>query len=222
MGSMAEEMQFAIGAKAHCSDGFCGEVCRLVVDPAANTVTHLVVQHGRRREEARLVPVDLVEATAGEVRLRCTRAEFDKLAPAEERDLVQGAGGGGLVGDSLAYGSGGEVYAPVGAGGLVELGPLPGHMKTVVEDVVPAGEVQFKPGDHVHAVDGQIGRVRGFLVSPEDHRVTHVLLQEGHLWGHKEVAIPVSAVTGVEDGIRLNITKQQVEDLPPVDIDRLS
>jgi hypothetical protein len=52
--------------------------------------------------------------------------------------------------------------------------------------------------------------------------MSHVLLQEGHLWGHKEVAIPVTAVTGVEDGIRLNITKQQVENLPPVDIDHLS
>jgi hypothetical protein len=29
-------------------------------------------------------------------------------------------------------------------------------------------------------------------------------------------------VTGVEDGIRLSITKQQVEDLPPVDIDHSS
>jgi hypothetical protein len=26
-------------------------------------------------------------------------------------------------------------------------------------------------------------------------------------------------VTGVNDGIRLNITKQQVQDLPPVDVD---
>jgi hypothetical protein len=49
--------------------------------------------------------------------------------------------------------------------------------------------------------------------------VTHVLLQEGHLWGSKDVAIPIRAVTGVDDGIGLNITKQQVQDLPPVDID---
>jgi len=48
--------------------------------------------------------------------------------------------------------------------------------------------------------------------------VTHVLLQEGHLWGRKEVAIPISAVTSIEDGIQLSITKQEVEDLPPVDI----
>jgi len=70
-------------------------------------------------------------------------------------------------------------------------------------------------GDPVHATDGEIGRVQGFLVDSGDHRVTHVLLREGHLWGRKEVAIPVSAVTGVEEGIRLNLTKKQVEDLPP-------
>jgi hypothetical protein len=28
-----------------------------------------------------------------------------------------------------------------------------------------------------------------------------------------------SAVTWIEDGIRLNITRQQVQDLPPVDIE---
>ena len=204
---MAEETQFTLGAKAHCSDGSCGEVRRLVIDPAADTVTHLVVQSGHRQESARLVPVDLVEATAGEVRLRCTRAEFDRLDPAEEWDLVGAA--------SV------EENAPAGPGDLLGpgVGPQPVHRRTVVQDVVPSGEVQLSPGDSVHAVDGHIGRVQGFLVDPGDHRVSHVLLQEGHLWGHKEVAIPVSAVTGVEDGIRLNITKQQVENLPPMDID---
>jgi len=219
---MAEETQFAIGAKAHCSDGPCGEVRRLVIDPAADTVTHLVIQPGHRRESARLVPVGLVEATAGEVRLRCTRAEFDKLDPAEERDVVEGIGTGGLVGDALVYDASGEAYAPAGPGDLLDVGPQPVHRRAIVQDVVPTGEVQLRPGDSVHAVDGHIGHVQGFLVDPGDHRVSHVLLREGHLWGHKEVAIPISAVTGVEDGIRLNITKQQVENLPPVDIDRPS
>ena len=49
--------------------------------------------------------------------------------------------------------------------------------------------------------------------------MTQVLLQEGHLWGRKEVAIPSSAVTGVKDGIRLNLTKEEVEHLPAVAID---
>jgi hypothetical protein len=52
--------------------------------------------------------------------------------------------------------------------------------------------------------------------------VTHVLLQEGHLWGSRDVAIPIRALTVGDNGIALNITKQQVQDLPPVDIDHAS
>jgi sporulation protein YlmC with PRC-barrel domain len=189
----------------------------LVIDPATDTVTHLVIQPGHRREAGRLVPLDLVESTVGEVRLRCTRAEFDKLEPAEERDLAEGVGSGGLLGDGLAY-RGSEAYAPMGPIGFMDVGPQPVRQRVVINDVVPLGEVQVAPGDRVHATDGEIGRVQGVLVDPGDHRVTHVLLDEGHLWGRKEVAIPIGAVTGVEDGIRLNITKQQVAELPPVDV----
>ncbi|MHB1713214.1 MAG: hypothetical protein ACYCV7_17810 [Acidimicrobiales bacterium] len=49
--------------------------------------------------------------------------------------------------------------------------------------------------------------------------MTHVLLDEGHLWGQKRVAIPIRAVTDVGDGVRLNLTKDEVRDLPPVDLD---
>ena len=44
-----------------------------------------------------------------------------------------------------------------------------------------------------------------------------MLLQEGHLWGRKDVAIPIKAVSRVGETIRLNISKQEVQDLPPVD-----
>jgi sporulation protein YlmC with PRC-barrel domain len=81
------------------------------------------------------------------------------------------------------------------------------------------GEVAVRRGASVYATDGPIGEVQGLVINPANRHVTHVLLKEGHLWGRKEVAIPISAVTGVEDGIRLSVTKRQVEDLPPVDID---
>ena len=57
-------------------------------------------------------------------------------------------------------------------------------------------------------------------MEPGGHQVTHVLIQEGHLWGRKEVAIPIGAVTKIGTLlIHLSLTKDQVEDLPPVDID---
>jgi len=49
--------------------------------------------------------------------------------------------------------------------------------------------------------------------------VTHVLLDDGHLWGKKRVAIPISAVKQVDEGLRLNLAKDQVRDLPAVDLD---
>jgi hypothetical protein len=172
-------------------------VRRLIIDPASRTVTHLVIQPGHRQEAGRLVPVHLVETADGEIRLRCTRAEFDNLDHAAERDLVAGAESpqilehGGMTGAAL-------------------------RQTTVLEDVIPVGEKEVGPGNPVHALDGEIGRVQGFLVNPGDDRVTHVLLQEGHLWGRKKVAIPIAAVTGVDAGIQLNLTKEQVGELPPV------
>ena len=50
--------------------------------------------------------------------------------------------------------------------------------------------------------------------------MTHVLLQEGHLWGRKDVAIPVTTVTRVSGRIEVSLSKQQVQGLPQVDIDR--
>lgn len=203
---MAAEMEFTIGAIASCSDGRCGEVHRLIIDPATDTITHLVIQPGHDKEAARLVPVRLAETTDGGVRLRCTRAEFDRLDHAEKRELA------GEAGDAFV-----RVGVPGGPRDLVNIGPGPERYRVSVADVIPVGEAQVRPGDRVHAVDGEIGRVRGFLVNPGDDRLTHVLLQEGHLWGRKEVAIPISAVTGTDAGIRLNLTKEQIGDLPPAD-----
>jgi sporulation protein YlmC with PRC-barrel domain len=76
--------------------------------------------------------------------------------------------------------------------------------------------------ERVYANDGEIGRVEGLVIDPRSHHVSHVLLQEGHLFGRREVTIPISAVTGVEDGVHLNITKQQVANLPVVNTNDLS
>ena len=71
---MTEPSQFTIGAEARCSDGVCGEVTRVVVDPVARAVTHLVVEPKHRQGLGRLVPLDLVEDTTDGVLLRCTTA----------------------------------------------------------------------------------------------------------------------------------------------------
>jgi sporulation protein YlmC with PRC-barrel domain len=192
------QIPVTIGASVSCTDGVGGRVIRVVVNPVGLTVTHLVIgpEHAHGHHIRRLVPVDLTEITTDGIRLNCTKAEFDKLDPAEETHFEE-------VWEHPAY-EPGQVWCP---------------RRTVTYDSVPVGEVQVRRGEHVHATDGDIGQVEGLVIDPDSHQVTHVLLREGHLWGSKEVAIPIGAVTRVEVGIRLNLSKRQVEDLPPVVIE---
>lgn len=214
----AMQERFTIGAEVECDDGTCGTVSRVVVDPVAKSLTHVVVEPRHPRGTGRLVPLSCVAAAGPPVRLRCSRAEFDELPDAEQTQFLPAAGAPwGYENSELvawpyfglgAYGMGG-----VGAG--TDITPIP-----VTHDLVPAGEVEIQRGEPVHATDGEIGRVQGLVVEPTSGGVTHVLLDEGHLWGKRRVAIPMSAVSSVRDGVHLTLTKDEVRDLPPVSLEQ--
>jgi sporulation protein YlmC with PRC-barrel domain len=209
---MADTAEFTIGTEVTCGDEKCGKLTRVVLDPIAKAVTHVVVEPKALEDVSRLVPVGLVEsATPERIRLNLTMAEFGALDPAEEVQFLPGTP---LAG---AFGPGQVVAWPYYS---LELGPGDSGLVTPVSyDKVPLGEVEVRRGDRVHATDGEIGRVEGLVIDAGDRHVTHVLLQEGHLWDRKDVAIPVSAVDKVDEvGIKLKLTKEQLKGLPPVDI----
>jgi sporulation protein YlmC with PRC-barrel domain len=206
---------FTIGATAVCSDGPCGEVSRVVVDPVARALTHLVIEPEHRSGLGRLVPLDTVEAGTDDVRLRCTLAEFEKLPAAEETDFLPGGSGYDAYAAHEAY------YWPYFGleGGADPSLALASAVET--RDMLPPGEIGVRRGETVHASDGEIGRVEGFVVDSSQGHVTHVLLQEGHLWGRKEVAIPIGKVENIDEGISVNLTKHEIEALPAVGITAL-
>lgn len=199
---MAGTTPLTIGADVTCADGVGGKVSRLVIDPRAHTVTHLVVND--RQFQDRLVPLNLVDvdAATGKIRLRCTIAEFENLDPAD-KTVLQDSGDSHRDRDVLGLSRGSGLWT-----------------SSVTWDTLPFGEVAVRGGEHVHAADGDIGQVQGLVINPGSGQVTYVLLQEGHVFGRKVVAIAIGAVTDVgQDGIQLNITKQHVQNLPPADID---
>ena len=60
----------------------------------------------------------------------------------------------------------------------------------------------------------------GFLVDGEAD-ITHVLLERGHLWGRRDVTIPIGAVAKVEtDAVTLSLSKDQVGELASVRVHR--
>jgi sporulation protein YlmC with PRC-barrel domain len=202
--AVQENTALMIGSLAKGTDGICGRVTQVVLDPIADTVTHVIVEPEHREGLGRLVPVDWVAADGAEVRLTCSQAEFDRLERAEITQFLPGLDGYPDLSPEQM------LVWPLYGGNI----SLP-----VTYDTLPAEEVAVRRGEHVHALDGEIGQIDGLVVAASNHHVTHVLLQEGHLFGHKVVAIPINAVTKVaQDDIRLSLSKSEVASLPAVDL----
>ena len=86
---------------------------------------------------------------------------------------------------------------------------------------IPAGEVVIRRGTSVEATDGAVGKVDEFLVDPEDDSISHLVLREGHLWGKKDVTIPVSEIDKITDeAVYLKLDKETIETLPTVPVRR--
>jgi sporulation protein YlmC with PRC-barrel domain len=207
-----EDATITIGSTVTCSDGVAGRVVRVVVDPVARAVTHLVVEPEHRSGLGRLVPLAQVETSREGLRLRCTADQLRALPLAEETDFLPGGSG---YEDYEAHEAFFWPYFGLEGGGS----PLVTNASGVVtRDALPPGEVGVRRGERVHATDGEIGKVEGLVVDPERGLVTHVLLQEGHFWGRKQVAIPIDDVTGMDDGIHVAMTKQEIEALAPLPV----
>jgi sporulation protein YlmC with PRC-barrel domain len=220
---MQDTLEYVIGSRVQCAGEECGEVEFVVVDPVADKLTHLVVRPDDAGAQARLVPVHIAVPGPDGVELNCTRARFDEFEPAMQTFFVPEAERIGPAHDErvLEWPFYGLVLAPSNLMGMAAPGVSPQHTATTVERI-PVGEVSIRRGERVHAVDGEIGRVRGLIVAPPDSEVSHVLLDQGHLWGRKRVAIPIRDVSGIDvDGVAVRLAKAEIKDLPPVDVDGL-
>ncbi len=218
------EITLVIGSEAHTNDNkISGYVKSVVIDRSKREVTHLVIEPKGREGLARLVRLDEnVDARGGKIRLDYNEAQFKDLTAAEETLAeVFGAGPVGLVTEGWRPADGDESVVDGSEISPVRAEILTGETDLVARRLATEEVEEEHRGDHVHATDGEIGELRALCVDPSTHQVTHVhvVLKEGHLWRHKEVAIPSDSVSGFTDGIHLNISRQQVEELAHGDID---
>ena len=212
--------KYEIGSEVRCRGERCGDLVCVVVDPVAERLTHLVVV-SHDGSAGRLVPIELARPAEHGVQLDCTKAEFDALEPSVAThfltvpDVEQRYG---MQKDEVVHWPFFGLSSAAGTMGPTGM-DTPDSPRLEIEDRVPAGEVRIRRGERVNARDGHIGHVRGLIVDPADGAVTHVLLDEGHLWGHKRVAIPVGEVSGIDsEGVTVRLTKHQIKDLPSVEV----
>jgi sporulation protein YlmC with PRC-barrel domain len=219
-------MRLELGMPVCCTDGMFGELADLVIDPTKRRVTHMVVQP-QALAGSRLVPIELADSAGdqSQITLHWTLHEVSKLEPVDEVAYLPV---GGLPPDDPNWDVGisnllAEPYYGSGelAGASYPAAASYPADAAMFYDRIPKGEVEIRRASLVTSSDGHsLGRVEAFILDDEDN-VTHFVLERGHLWGRRDVTIPITAVEKIEtDEVTVGLTKHEVGELPAVRVHR--
>jgi len=214
---MEVKLEIPLNAQVECTDGVCGRSVYVLINPVIDDVTYVIVKEDSLPNTEYLVPIEFVDETVADtIRIHCSKAELKKMEPfvkttyIEEKvpDRSYGYGGGGSLGMGPYY------YMPYVTPDMTVSVPVESFQ-------IPPGELAVNRGTRVVATDGYVGKVDEFVVDPKSCQITHLVMREGHLWGQKDVIIPLSAMgqTG-EDTVYLKIDKHQIESLPTFPLKR--
>lgn len=208
-------MDIPVGVEVHCSDGLCGRSTYVLIDPVRKEVTHLVVKEAKSPHEERLVPVEAISETAPDViLLHRSRDELSEMDPFVQTEYIREEMSDLEYVPTRWVGVGPYVVWPYAV-------PDWTHTVAVEHKRIPIGELAIRRGTVVEAADGRIGHVDEFLVDPENEHITHIVMREGHLWGKKDISIPVSEIDHIEeDVVSLKLTKNEIAALPAIPVRR--
>lgn len=211
--------EIPLKAKVQCTDMPCGESTDAIINPVTKTVTHFALKDKKLPgNPTRLVPIDKVaSATHDRITLNCTRDEVASMRPFIVSNFVPQAGTG------QDY-SAGSFYASSYAVGHADDAQYRVNQRAyakVDEEQVPRGERSVTAGMKIEASDGKVGTLDELVLDPDSGEITHIQMREGHLWGKKDVAIPIEEIDYADaDTVYLKIDKVSVKTLPAVKVKR--
>lgn len=202
--------EIPLKADVQCSDSPCGKSTNMVFDRKTYKVTHIVVSYKKLpNNPTRLVPVEKVEsATQKQITLSCTYNDVSHMDPFIVTQMIQESGSGTAYASGDAYTS---QYVVNDTG-----------YDAVNVEQVPQGEMAITSDMKVQASDDHtIGKLDELVLDPQSGAITHLLMREGHLWGKKDVSIPIADVDFADEKtVYLNIDKAAVAALPAVPVKR--
>ena len=203
-------MDIRIGAAVQCTDGSGGHIARIILNPITQHITEVVVREPGFLGSDVIVPVRLIEpATPDTLQLRLSRNELAGMPGFLTTHYLLPSDNFLGTAPWSTYPYGGVYWSP-----YLE---MEAEQYAMTYENIPLGELALRRGDHVEATDGRVGRIDGFVVDPQSEGITHLLLREGHLWGTKDVTIPITGIKDIQAGVvHLKLTKQAIAALPAV------
>jgi sporulation protein YlmC with PRC-barrel domain len=201
-------MEIPLNVEVECADARCGRSTCVIMDPITQEMTHLVVRDEKRPHTERMVPTGLITASTHEgITLRCTHQEWQNMEPFYTTEFIQ---------VPIPHYAASSAYVWPYVTTRTTLESIPEHNLNL-----PPHTRDVRRGAHVQATDGRVGRVDEFVVDPSHHHITHLVMREGHLWGAKDVSIPVAEIDHFEEKtVYLKLDKAAVGRLPAIALHR--
>lgn len=201
-----EEIEIPADGHVYCREKECGKVTHIVINPTTGKLADVVVKEHSSPHKERLVPrKHISEASSESIRLDCSEEQLKEFSEFESQEFIEA---------KLPHMLLGGPYPMVWPYVVPEKQLIP-----VEREMIPVGELAVRRNTVVEADDGPIGKVDEFMVDEHTGRITHLIMREGHLWGKRDVMIPVSAIKHMEEErVELKLDKKQVEELPVIPV----
>ncbi len=202
-------LKFDIGARAYCHDGPCGKLVRLVVNPATEDVTDLIIEKGFLQKHDRVIPISAVKSTTdGELHLAMgsdSLSDFPEFRAVEFRVPSLGWDSSLHRPEHVRYWM--ERHGMVGGRSV-----RPGSRQRFNEGVAFGSKVIGR-GTKVRCIRGGAGKVDHVLVDCAEGRITHLVVKRNLLAEYH--VVPVEMIQSVEDdGVTLSVSRDEVLALP--------
>jgi len=218
-------MDIPIGAKVVCSEGNFGKVSHILINPITQNISHIVVcDENLVSGDSRIVPFsDILETTPNMVRLRCSRDNVLKMADFIKAHFIENEefdpelnNTNMMTPHMLAFGESEEYLLWPYLTAAYESPYI-----RVEEEQIPPGEMAVRRGADVCVNGKAVGQVDEFVVDHDTGHITHLVMRKGHLWGRKDITLPIAVVEKMqEDYVELKIDKAAIAELPKLSVRR--
>ncbi|MFW6042247.1 MAG: BON domain-containing protein [Chloroflexota bacterium] len=207
------EFDLQLGATVYGGEDKCGRLVKVVVDPEAKRVTHIVVEDGFLRKQAHVVPAsNIVRSSPDRLDLAIGRSEIEGLQKYREVNVHQqspSAGGGGVPMQAGAVGT--PAVTTPGARGR----------ETVHEGVSPR-LVVLDRDTPVNSVDGTFGSLQHLLVDQDSGAITRIVARRGTI----RQSLPIIGAGLIEEITEERVfviaLKDDLEVMPDYDPERVA
>jgi uncharacterized protein YrrD len=205
------DLDLNIGADIYCSDGRCGKLTHVVIEPRTQRVTDLIVEKGFLQKEDRIVPISAVKDTSDDrIEVDLCEEDYESLPGYDKKQVRVPATGQG----DERYETNESLYFMGSYGSIVVSEEIVPRVEHTVHEGVPSQADVLSAGTPVRNAHGDLGEVDHLLIDADTNQITHLVIETQGLFPDYPV-VPIEDIKEIDEfGVYLPCSKDELGDYP--------